>query len=250
MRVLCKVSYDGSSYYGYQKQLNKITIQGVIEDCIKRITKKEISIHASGRTDAKVHAYGQMFHFDTDSNMSEINWYNALNSLLPKDIRILNVTFVSDDFHARFNVLKKNYIYKINIGKYNLFERNYITQINQELNLEKIKDASLLFIGTHDYRNFCANNDKDDDYIRTIYSIDVTKKDDYIILSFIGSGFKRYMVRMIVGTIIEYSKDRINLDYIYERLDINEFNTTQYNAAPEGLYLNEVYYERDDLLES
>ena len=150
----------------------------------------------------------------------------------------------------RFNVLKKNYIYKINIGKYNLFERNYITQINQELNLEKIKDASLLFIGTHDYRNFCANNDKDDDYIRTIYSIDVTKKDDYIILSFIGSGFKRYMVRMIVGTIIEYSKDRINLDYIYERLDINEFNTTQYNAAPEGLYLNEVYYERDDLLES
>ena len=115
MRVLCKVSYDGSEYLGYQKQNNGNTIQNVIEDCLKRICKKEVIIHSSGRTDAKVHANGQMFHFDTDLKMSELNWYKALNSLLPKDIRIKKVFFVEDDFHSRFNATSKNYIYKINI---------------------------------------------------------------------------------------------------------------------------------------
>ena len=106
-----------------------------------------------------------MFHFDTDLNMNEDNWYKALNSLLPKDIRILKVHFVNDDFHSRFSVFKKNYIYKINIGEYNLFEKNYVTQLNYELDLERLKEASELFIGTHDYRNFCNNNEVDDDYV-------------------------------------------------------------------------------------
>lgn len=250
MRVLCKVSYDGSNYLGYQKQNNGITIQKIIEDCLKKICKKEIIIHSSGRTDAKVHAYGQMFHFDTELNMSEYNWYNAINSLLPKDIRIIKVYFVEDDFHARFNAKQKNYIYKINIGKYNLFEKDYVTQVNFPLNIDKVKEASELFIGVHDFKNFCANNEKDIDYIRTIYSIDVSLNEEYLELSFIGSGFKRYMIRMIVGTILEYSKGRIDLDYIEERLDTSIFNTTQYNAAPEGLYLNKVYYERDDIDEN
>lgn len=247
MRVLCKVSYDGSSYYGYQKQNNKRTIQNTIEDCLKKICKKDVNIYASGRTDAKVHAYGQMFHFDTDLNMNEDNWYKALNSLLPKDIRILKVYFVNDDFHSRFSVFKKNYIYKINIGEYNLFEKNYVTQLNYELDLERLKEASELFIGTHDYRNFCNNNDVDDDYIRTIYSIEITKNKNYIEFSFIGTGFKRYMIRMIVGTIIEYARNRIDSDYIVNRLDTTMFNTTKYNANPEGLYLKKVYYGRSEI---
>ena len=235
MRILCKVSYDGSNYYGYQKQLENITIQKTIEDCLKKICKKEVVIYSSGRTDAKVHAYGQMFHFDTDLNMSEINWYNALNSLLPKDIRIIKTFIVEDDFHSRFNVKKKNYIYKINMGKYNLFEKDYITQINTHLNIEKLKEASKLFIGTHDYRNFCANSEKDDDYIRSIFSIDITKENEYLIISFFGTWFKRYMIRMIVGTMIEYSKNKIDNEYITSRLYTSIFNTTHYNAAPEGL---------------
>lgn len=247
MRVLCKVSYDGSNYYGYQKQNNEITIQEVIENCLNKICKKPVIIHSSGRTDAKVHAYGQMFHFDTELNMNEDNWFKALNSLLPKDIRIKKVYLVDDDFHSRFNAKIKNYIYKINIGEYNLFEKDYITQINKKLNIYKIQEAIDLFIGTHDFRNFCANNEKDIDYIRTIYSIDVIEKDNYIELSFKGNGFKRYMIRMIVGTILEYSKGRIDLSYIEDRLDTVEFNTTQYNAQPEGLYLNKVIYERSDI---
>lgn len=247
MRVLCKVSYDGSNYYGFQKQNNKSTIQNVIEDCIKKITKNDVTIHASGRTDAKVHAYGQMFHFDSDLNMNETNWFNALNSLLPMDIRVKKVWIVEDDFHARFNVKKKNYIYKINIGEYNLFEKDYVTQINSTLNFDKIKEASRLFIGSHDFRNFCSNNEIDGDYVRDIYSIDVLLENDYLTLSFIGSGFKRYMIRMIVGTIVEYSKGRIELNYIIDRLDSLEFKTTQYNINPEGLYLNKVYYGRSDI---
>ena len=125
MRVLCKVSYDGSNYFGYQKQNNGNTIQNEIENCLNKICKKEVTIHSSGRTDAKVHAYGQMFHFDTELNMSEDNWYKALNSLLPKDIRILKVYFVDDGFHSRFSAKAKEYIYKINMGKYNLFEKDY-----------------------------------------------------------------------------------------------------------------------------
>ena len=247
MRVLCKVSYDGSNYFGFQKQNNQVTIQNVIEDALRKITKKEVVIHASGRTDAKVHAYGQMFHFDSDLNMNETNWYKALNSLLPKDIRVQKVFSVEDDFHARFNVKKKNYIYKINMGEYNLFEKDYITQVNIELDLNKIKEAASLFIGTHDYRNFCSNNEVDADYNRTIYSIDITQNNNYLELSFKGTGFKRYMIRMIVGTIVEYAKGRIGLDYILDRLDNLEFNTTQYNIDPEGLYLNRVYYGRSEI---
>lgn len=247
MRVLCKVSYDGSMYYGYQKQNDKITVQGIIEEVLKKITKEETLIYASGRTDAKVHAYGQMFHFDSSINMSEINWLHALNSMLPTDIRIKKVYFVEDDFHARFNVKRKNYIYKINMGDYNLFERKYVTQINKDLNIEKLLDASDLFIGTHDFRNFCSNNEVDVDYIRTIYSIDIKKENEYLELSFVGTGFKKYMIRMIVGTMLAYSNDKIDLDYISNRLDIVEFNTTQFNAKPEGLYLNQVIYERDDI---
>lgn len=250
MRVLCKVSYDGSNYFGYQKQNNGNTIQKTIEDCLKIICKKEVIIHSSGRTDAKVHAYGQMFHFDTDINMNENNWIKALNSLLPKDIRIVKVYFVEDTFHARFSAKEKNYIYKINIGEYNLFEKNYITQINQKIDLEKIREASELFIGTHDFKNFCANNELDADYIRTIFSIDLNINNNYIELSFKGTGFKRYMIRMIVGTILEYAKGRIDLEYILERLDTTIFNTTHYNAAPEGLYLNKVFYERSDIDEN
>lgn len=250
MKVLCKVSYDGSKYFGYQKQNNKITIQKIIEECLKKICKKDVTIYASGRTDAKVHSYGQMFHFETELNMNETNWYNALNSLLPKDIRILRVYFVENNFHARFSAEKKNYIYKINMGEYNLFERNYITQINTRLNIERIREACGLFIGTHDYRNFCANNEKEDDYIRTIYSINLDVKNNYLFISFIGSGFKRYMVRMIVGTLLEYSKERIELDYILDRLDTPIFNTTKFNASPEGLYLNKVYYGRIDIDEN
>ena len=247
MRVLCKVSYDGSMYYGFQKQNNKVTIQGTIEEAIKKITKEDIAIHASGRTDAKVHAYGQMFHFDSSLNMNESNWLHALNSLLPHDIRINKVFFVEDDFHARFNVKRKNYIYKMNLGDYNLFERKYITQFNKDLNLESLNEATELFLGTHDFRNFCSNNEENMDYIRTIYSIDISKKNRYLEFSFVGTGFKKYMIRMIVGTIIAYSTNKIDLDYISNRFDIVEFNTTQFNAKPEGLYLNKVIYERDDI---
>jgi len=247
MRVLCKVSYDGSEYLGYQKQNNGNTIQNVIEDCLKRICKKEVIIHSSGRTDAKVHENGQMFHFDTDLKMSELNWYKALNSLLPKDIRIKKVFFVEDDFHSRFNATSKNYIYKINMGEYNLFERNYVTQYNKKINIERIKEISELFVGTHDFKNFCANNEKDIDYIRVIYSIDIIEQDNYLYISFVGSGFKRYMIRMIVGTMLEYAKGKIDTDYILDRLDTTIFNTTGYNAAPEGLYLNKVYYGRSEI---
>lgn len=247
VRVLCKVAYDGSNYFGFQKQNNCKTIQSTIEECLKKINKKEVNIYASGRTDAKVHAYGQMFHFNTDLNMNEKNWYNALNSLLPNDIRIVNIWFVEEDFHARYNAKMKNYIYKINMGKYNLFEKDYITQINKKVDIKKLKKASNLLIGTHDFRNFCANNEIDADYIRTIFSIDITKNNKYLELSFLGTGFKKYMIRMIVGTLIAYADGKIKLKYIKDRLDKNTFNTTHYNALPEGLYLNKVYYERSEI---
>ena len=136
------------------------------------------------------------------------------------------------------------------MGEYNLFEKDYVTQLNYKLDIERVREACELFIGTHDYRNFCNNNEVDDDYIRTIYSIDIERKDDYLTFSFVGTGFKRYMIRMIVGTIIEYSRNRITSDFIVNRLDTTMFNTTKYNANPEGLYLNKVYYGRSDIDEN
>lgn len=246
VRILCVVSYDGSNYSGYQKQLNAKTIQNEIEHALKTIHKSEVKIFASGRTDALVHAYNQIFHFDTELILTVESWKKALNSLLPQDIFIKDVKIVANDFHARYNVSCKEYLYKVNMGEFDVFNRKYCYQLGKELDILKMKEAAKLFIGSHDFYNFCGNDESEkESFVRKIFDINFILNDKIVIISIIGDGFLRYMVRSIVGALLEIGLSRKNEEIITSRLDNKIENHCPYTAPPEGLYLNEVKYREE-----
>ena len=243
MRYLMTFSYDGYNYNGYQTQPNKNTVQDEIEKALKQISNKNIKIHSSGRTDAKVHAINQKAHFDLDMNITPINLKKAINSLINNDIYIKSIITVNDDFHARFNVKKKNYIYKINIGDYDPINRNYIYQYNKKLDVKAMKKALKYLKGTHNFKSFTKANDLKDDYNRTIIKTNLTVKNNIITISFIGTGFLRYMVRNMVGTLIEIGENKRSSKEIINILNSEDRSKAGKTANPEGLYLNNVFYD-------
>ncbi len=242
MRYLMTFSYDGTSYNGYQKQKNKNTIQDNIEINLSKIFNQNIKISASGRTDAGVHAINQKAHFDIDSEINIDKIKHSLNKMINDDIYIKDIVKVSNDFHARFSVKEKEYIYKINIGEYNPLDRNYIYQYNRNLNIDKMREASSYLIGTHNFKSLTKSNAEKDDYIRTIYSIDFILEEDILTIKFIGTGFLRYMVRNIVGLLIEVGINKRNPKDIESILNALDRQKSGITAPPQGLYLKNVKY--------
>lgn len=245
MRYLITFSYDGTNYNGYQKQKNKRTIQQTIEQALTKInSNNKVIIYASGRTDAKVHALNQAAHFDLekDYNLKEIK--EKLNKMLPNDIYINHIEEVDNNFHARFNVEKKKYVYKINVLEYNLFDRNYVYQYNKNLNISKMKEASKYFIGKHDFKSFTKATKEITNYTRTIYDINIKQENGIIYLEFIGDGFLRYMVRNIVGTLIFVGEEKINPKDIVDIINKKDRKEAFITAPAEGLYLDTVYYKK------
>ena len=244
MRYLMIFSYDGSNFSGYQIQKNKKTVQGEIEKALFKINgNKIVKIHASGRTDRGVHAVNQKAHFDfKECNPTKL--INSLNKILSDDIYIKDIKKVSDDFHARFNVLKKEYIYKINVGQYNPCMRNYVLQFNDNLDISKMQNAANYLIGEHNFKAFTKANlaNSKEDFIRTIYEIDVKENKDEIILKFVGSGFMRYMVRNIVGVLLDVGTGKIKETDVLDILNSLNRQKASITAPACGLYLNQVYY--------
>ncbi|MGI6378342.1 MAG: tRNA pseudouridine(38-40) synthase TruA [Bacilli bacterium] len=242
-KVKCVISYDGSSFNGFQSQKDVRNIQDEIELALTTIHKEEQRLVASGRTDRGVHAYGQVISFVTKLNLSEKQWCRALNSLLPSDIHVLKVEFVATDFHARLSAKAKTYCYYLNMKEYNPLERNYVYQYNKHLYLEPMIKAAQLFVGKHDFRNFCSNSASEViSFERFIYSFTISEVDGLLLFRVKGSGFLRYMVRMLVGTLIAIGAKKEKEKYILERLDKQENMVTIYNAPSMGLYLEEVEY--------
>ena len=234
-------TYDGSSYYGYQKQVDKLSIQDEIERVLSKIFNQKIKISSSGRTDRGVHALNQKAHFDVDKKVDLNKLKHSINSLINEDIYIKSIKKVKDDFHARYDVLRKEYIYKINIGEYNPIERNYVYQYNKELNIEEMKKGIKLFIGEHDFKSFSTDT-LDKDTIRTIYEAKITKNKNEITISFIGNGFLRYMVRNMVGVLIEIGEGKRDYKSITEILNAKDRTKSGIKAPSNGLYLKDVKY--------
>ncbi|HHU20429.1 MAG TPA: tRNA pseudouridine(38-40) synthase TruA [Bacilli bacterium] len=248
MRYLAVVSYDGSNYAGYQIQPDQLTIQAVIEQALAKMHKgKPIKITASGRTDAGVHAHGQVFHYDSELAIPEANWKKALNSLLPDDIVIFKVKEVTSSFHARYDALKKTYQYVIlNSDDPNPFEVNYSTFIAEELDVSLINAACQYLIGEHDFTAFCAaNSSVKGDKIRTIYDAHCKQDRDRLILSFTGNGFLYNMVRIIVGTLIEIGQGKRPVTDIQRIISSKDRSQAGKTAPAQGLYLNHVEYEAE-----
>ena len=239
-------SYDGSKYFGYQKQPKKRTIQGEIENALKQINAgKEVSIVASGRTDAGVHAYNQRAHFDLDTKITKEKLKMGLNSLLPDDIYVKKVFEVDENFHARFDVKAKEYIYKINMGTYNPIEKDYIYQYNKKLDIPEMERALKYLEGTHDFRSFVKIDEEKDDYVRTIVQTTLNrevKNVNKITICILGTGFMRYMVRNIVGMLIEIGEGKYKSEDIIDILRAKDRTQAGKCAPACGLYLKDVYY--------
>ena len=242
-RFLINFSYDGSGYKGFQKQNGLSTIQENMEKALKYINNgRDTKLVASGRTDAFVHANNQMAHADIDVNITEEKLKRALNSLLPDDIYVKNTKVDSDDFHARFMVKRKEYVYILNMGEYNPTKRNYEYQYCKKLNIEKMKEAIKYIEGTHDFQNLSSNEIKEKSTIKNIYSAKMESKEEKIIFKFCGNGFLRYMVRVIVGVLIEVGNEKIEPCDIKKILEGNYKKNYKKVAPPQGLYLNNVIY--------
>lgn len=239
-------SYDGSKYKGYQRQPKVKTIQGEIEKSLRKLTgDKKLEIYGSGRTDAKVHAVNQKAHFDFETKMTPKNIKDALNSLLPGDIFVKDIEEVSDTFHARYNVKAKEYIYKINMGEYDPIEKDYIYQYNKKLDVVEIERAMKYLEGTHNFKSFTKSNEEKEDYERTIVQTNLIrdlKQVNKITISFLGTGFMRYMVRNMVGTLIEIGEGKKHSEDIIDILEAKDRRKAGITAAPEGLYLKDVFY--------
>lgn len=175
-RYLMKCSYDGTAFFGYQKQVDKRTVQEEIEKIISKLLNTPTSIYASGRTDAGVHAHGQYFHFDSPKILEKERFMYALNALLPKDIHIISMKEVAPDFHARYQALAKKYVYVIHQGEDDPFLRNTTYQLHQSLNVEKMKIAAETLKGTLCYRNFTSKEEDEKDFVRTIMPFIFMKK--------------------------------------------------------------------------
>lgn len=246
MRYLMTFSYDGSKYSGYQKQPKKKTIQSEIEKVLKKInSEQKVDIHASGRTDAGVHALNQKAHFDMDAKMSPDKLKYSINCLLPKDIYIKDIKEVNDDFHARFNVKAKEYVYKINMGEYNPIEKDYVYQYNKKLDAVEMERALKYLEGTHDFKSFTKADEEKNDFVRTIVQttfIRDLKNVNSIQISFLGTGFLRYMVRNMVGTLIEIGEGKYKSEDIISILEAKDRRKAGITAPPEGLYLKDVFY--------
>lgn len=237
------ISYNGVNFNGYQKQNNLRSVQGEIEKVLSKIHKKNIKTFGAGRTDKGVHAFNQVFNFESDLDMTPLQFKKALNSLMCDDIYVKSVEEVSIDFHSRYSSISKEYHYLVNIGEYDPLSKDFVLQYNKYLDLEKMKEASKLFIGKHDFKNFCASEEeKVKDYIRTISCIDIGRNNDIIIFKLKGDGFLRYMVRMIVAILLEIGKGKRDCSFIEERLDKEELKRSNYKVAACGLYLVSVNY--------
>ena len=243
MRYKIIFSYDGSKFNGYQKQKsNSNTIQENMENALKQINDgKDTNFTSSGRTDKGVSAYMQVGSCNISVKITPYKLKRALNSLLPETIHIIETSEVSDDFHPRYMVKEKTYIYKINMGEYNPIEKDYVNQLCKKLDVNVIKNEIKDFLGTHDFAAFCPNQDKKENTIRTIYNVDVKEDNEYLIISFTGNGFLKYMVRVMCGYLIDVSLKKQEKGMINTYFKTKEKVTTK-TAAATGLYLKEVKY--------
>ena len=239
MRYKIVFSYDGTYFHGFQRQKDLKSVQKTLEDVLSNLLGEKIVIKGAGRTDAKVHAFGQVAHFDTTQKLAK-SFKSKLNQELKKEIVIKKITKVNNDFHARHYALGKYYIYKINLGKYKEKYAGYIYQPKRKINVPKIKQIKNIFKGTHSFHNFVAGSRED--YTTTIYQIKVKRKGSILELHFKGKAFYRYMVRNLVGAMLDYSWGNVDKITLQKMLDDENFQKQLKTVPGDGLYLKRVYY--------
>lgn len=243
------LQYDGSRYDGWQKQTNTDrTIQGKLEQILEKMAGTPIEVHGSGRTDAGVHALGQVANFhlpESCSSMSEEDIRTYINRYLPEDIAVLSAQKVGERFHSRLNAVSKTYCYRIETAaKKNVFERRYVYGLGENLDVQSMKMAASALVGKHDFRSFCSLKRVKKSTVRTISDIEITMHGSVCELRFKGDGFLYNMVRILSGTLIEVGLKKRTFQSVSEALLACDRSRAGFCAPPEGLFLEKVEYER------
>lgn len=238
------IEYDGKCYNGWQKQPNKLNIQGEIERAIYNITKEEVDLIGSGRTDAGVHALGQVANFKTNSQISIEKLPLAINSQLKNSIVIKEAEEVNERFHSRYNAKRKTYRYIINNSKCGTaIYRNLEYSYPFKLDAEKMKQASKYFEGEHDFKAFKSCGTSSKNSVRTIYKAIVKQEGEKIIIELTGNGFLYNMVRIISGTLLDVGLGKIQPEEIPEMIESKDRQRAGKTLPAHGLYLVEVKYD-------
>lgn len=238
------IQYDGTRYGGWQKQKDtENTIQGKIEEVLTKMAGSEISVQGAGRTDAGVHARGQVANarVHTEKTCEEICEY--MNSYLPEDIEIVGVSEVSDRFHSRLNAKEKVYQYRIAVGHHkNVFERKYQCPLHEKLDIQAMEEAAAYLTGEHDFKSFCSNKKMKKSTVRKLYSIQVERLPQEIRITYTGEGFLYNMVRILTGTLIEVGRGKREAGEMPGILEARNREAAGFTAPARGLTLLEVRY--------
>ena len=242
-RIKLTLSYDGTSFCGWQKQKNGVSVQGAVEDAIFALTGERVSVISSGRTDAGVHAKGQVASFDIKANIPPEKFYKALNTVLSDGVKALSSEKVSDDFNANRTAKRKTYEYSLYVSDVEepLKER-YMTRVYGEIDIEKMRSAAQLLVGEHDFKAFSATGSSVKTTVRTIYGVSVEKSGEDIKISVCGNGFLYNMVRIIAGALVKIGKGEITESDILRALNTGDRTLLGETLPAKGLCLLSVEY--------
>jgi tRNA pseudouridine38-40 synthase len=242
-RYLFTIQYRGTRYAGWQSQENAQAIQPIIERGLQKLCNAPVVLHAAGRTDSGVHARGQRAHVDIPIDIAPASLVRALNAELPSDIRVSAAEPVAENFHARFERHSKIYVYQIwNESVYDVFHEETHAHVPAHLDLERMQAAASPLVGKHDFKAFTVASPEVSSTWRTITSIDIRREGSRVILTFGGSGFLRFMIRRIVGSLIEVGKGRLDPAAVARSLE-PEFMEARWCAPACGLILEQVIYD-------
>lgn len=252
MRLKLTIAYDGRPFLGWQSQTGGNTVQDLLHEALEQTAKRPVKLHAAGRTDTGVHAFGQVAHFDIEEPgaMNPYNWVPALNTKLPATIRVTECEEVPADFHSRFSATGKRYHYEICTDPVlPPLKAGLAWHLPRLLDADVLGQAMKLFEGRHDFHAFAAyrgNEQEDTDYVRTVFNADVETLPDGYRLRFHGDGFLYKMVRMLAGSAINAAQGKLRLDDLALLLDQENglpHGKAPLCAPPDGLYLDQVIYE-------
>lgn len=242
-RVKLVLQYDGTDYHGWQRQAAVPTIQAVVEDTLATIVSETLVVHASGRTDAGVHALGQVAHFDTRSRLPASTIVRAMNARLPPDIAVVAAEDAAPTFHARFSVKRKTYCYQFHVAPYESpFFRRYFQHVFRAPKVERMRAAAAQLVGTHDFRSFAAEMASIEDTVRTLHSLRVFRLKSGIRVFATGSGFLMHMVRTLAGTLVKVGLEKLPVESVGEILAARDRRRAPAAMPPHGLFLWRVDY--------
>jgi tRNA pseudouridine38-40 synthase len=238
------IEYDGRGYHGWQRQLGLVTVQQVLEECIGAVTQENVRVIGSGRTDAGVHAMNQVANFMTNSSIGEGNLLAGINSLLPRDIAVKKIMEVGADFHSRYHAVSKVYVYQIFNGTVrSALYRHYAWFVRSPLNMDLMKEGAMLLTGTHDFSSFCASGCGLKNHVRTVKRLELDRDKNCLLKVIVeADGFLKYMVRNMVGILVEIGKGNRLPNDVTVVIGAKDRRRAGVTAPAHGLFLKEVRY--------